>query len=317
MSGAPRVRVSIYPFGSQAEEMLRSAGCEVLMNPYQRRLRPEEVQGFVRDADAVIAGTEPYSRATLESAEQLKLISRVGVGLDSIDFEAACVRNIVVAYTPDAPTQAVAELTIGLILNLARGIVQAHGSVLKNEWLVHRGTLLQGKTLGILGLGRVGRCVARLATALSMRVIAFDVVVSSPSQDDAALQMVAMEELLSQSDFVSLHVPLTPSTRDLICARTLRLFKPGAFLINTSRGAVVNEEDLYEALRSGQLAGAALDVYRSEPYRGPLASLPNTILTCHMGSATHETRAQMEREAAAAVVDFFAGRQLARVAVAS
>jgi D-3-phosphoglycerate dehydrogenase / 2-oxoglutarate reductase len=278
-------------------EKLTASGLHVLLNPHRRRLQPNESIELMQDAHGLIAGTELLSDEILRKANGLKVISRCGVGLDNVDLEAARELGIEVLSTPLAPIEAVAELTLGLMIALARHVVEADRMVRQSTWKSLMGSLLEGKTLGIIGLGRVGKRLVELVQPLRMPILAYEPFPDSAFVNHHSIRLVSLKELLSRADVVSLHVPLTSETRYLIERQTLAMMKSSALLINTCRGEVVDEHALIDALEANRLAGAALDVYSDEPYHGPLAKNNKVILTAHMGSYAKETRVQMEREA--------------------
>jgi len=257
-------------------------------------LSEDELVERVRDVDVlVVRSRTKVTRRVVEAARRLKAVMRAGVGVDNIDLEAARERGVVVVNTPGAPAESVAELTMAFALCLARRIPLLDRSMKEGRWL--KGTVgveLRGRTMGIIGLGSVGSIVARLAKAFGMRVVAYDPYVPRERAEELGVELLSLEELLSTSDFVTIHVPLTPETRGMIGRREISLMKDGAFLINTSRGEVVDEEALYEALTTGKLAGAALDVYQREPPPPdhPLIKLDNVICTPHIGGSTGEAQ---------------------------
>ncbi|MBI1826705.1 MAG: hydroxyacid dehydrogenase [Planctomycetes bacterium] len=253
----------------------------------------------ISDFDALLVRTyTQVSRKVIEAGKRLKVIGRGGVGLENIDVEAAQERNIQVVYTPAASTEAVADLAIGMIIDIVRGIT-------RGDSLVRTGRFGEGRagkpacelselTLGIVGLGRIGRAIARRARhGFGMTIIFHDIVM--PGWLDFSAQAVSADELYSRSDVVSLNVPLTPLTRGMINAKTLGMFKPSAYLVNTSRGGVVDPEALAKSLHSGQIAGVALDVFDPEPLPAghPLLTAPNTIFTPHIGSRTRRSQSAM------------------------
>jgi D-3-phosphoglycerate dehydrogenase len=295
-----KVLVSTSTFGEFDETPLRKLkqnGFEVVVNPYGRKLQPQESIGLMRDIDGIIAGTEPLNSDILKRANRLKVISRLGVGLDNVDLIAAKQLGIHVASTPAAPTEAVAELTLGLMIVLARRVVEADHAIRNGSWKPLMGVLLTGKTLGIVGLGRIGKRVAELAQPLSMSILAYEPFADGPFVTKYQIGLVSLSELFSQADIVSLHIPLLPETRGLVSRELFALMKPTALLINTCRGEVVDEAALLQAVESNRLAGAALDVYNEEPYRGPMKQNSRIILSAHMGSYAKEARIQMEHEA--------------------
>lgn len=277
--------------------LLESNRFEVVLNPYKRKLKPEEVVALAKDCVGIIAGTEPLTEEVLRQLPRLKAISRCGTGLDNVDVEAAKKRGIAVRTTPDAPTQAVAELAIALVLSMLRQINFMDKQVRSGAWSKEMGRLLSGKTVGIIGLGRIGRRVAELLRPFGVKILG-----SEPKSDrkwvkENKVRLTSLEELLRESDVVTLHIPYTKENRNLINAKRLKIMKRGAILINTSRGGLVDEGVLYQALKAGHLGGAALDAMVTEPYHGPLKGLDNVILTPHVGSYALEARVQMEIEA--------------------
>lgn len=314
----PKIVISTSSFNVGASSALRAlvaAGCEIVMNPHNRRLTASEAIDLLRDPDVVgmIAGTEPLSRATLEQAGALKVISRCGIGMDNVDLGAAKALGIEVLNTPDAPTDAVAELTLGLILAALRRIGEADRNMRAGVWRPLMGRLLAARTLGILGYGRIGRRVATLAQAFGARVLACDVCEFEPAP---RVERTSLDDLLTACDIVTLHMPSAPRKEAVITKEKLALMKRGAILVNTSRGDLVDEVALAEALSSGHLAGAALDTYAVEPYSGPLTTLAQVTLTAHMGSYAEEARATMEEEAARNLLRALTARRLVGVAPA-
>jgi D-3-phosphoglycerate dehydrogenase len=278
--------------------LLRSNGFRVILNPFKRKLKQEEIVKLARDCVGIIAGTEPLTKEVLERLPKLKAISRCGAGMDNIDLEVARERGIAVQGTPDAPTQAVAELTIALILNLLRQISFMDKKVHEGAWIKKMGQLLSGKTVGIIGLGRIGRRVAELLKPFGVTILASELKPDREWAGKHGIHLTSLEELLKKSDVVTLHIPYTKQNRNLINAEKLKTMRKGAILINTSRGGLINEEALYRFLKNGWLAGAALDTMEQEPYLGPLSELENVTLTPHIGSYALEARVRMETEAA-------------------
>lgn len=295
-----KVLISTSSFGQydpRPLELLKSSGFEAVLNPYGRRLKAEEVVELAKDCHGIIAGTEPLTIEVLKQLPLLKAISRVGVGLENIDMEAAEQRGIAVKSTPHVPTQAVAELTLGLILNVMRKINSMDREIRNGKWNKEMGLLLSGKTVGIIGLGRIGKRVAELLRPFNVKILA-----SEPEPDkkwvkENRVRLTSLEELLGGSDIVTLHIPYTEQTRNLINAKRLKIMKRGAILINTSRGGLVDEDALYRALKNEHLGGAALDTFEKEPYMGALTKLENVVLTPHVGSYAIEARIRMETEA--------------------
>jgi D-3-phosphoglycerate dehydrogenase len=268
-------------------ELQRQVG-EVIVNQTGRPLTSTEVAGLLPGCDGYIAGLDVIDRTALQAADRLQVIARYGVGLDNVDLKAAGEKKIVVTYTPGANSVSVAELTLGLMLALARRIPQSVQTTRSGEWLRLGGVSLEGKTIGLLGLGAIGKQVARRLVGFDCRILAFDPIQDTAFAHAHRVELVPLDELLSQADFISLHLPLLTETRALVNAAFLAQMKPGAFLINTARGELIDEPALVEALRSGHLGGAALDVFAQEPpgKDNPLLSLPDVIVTPHSGSHT-------------------------------
>lgn len=272
-------------------EFCERAGYAVTFNPYGRKLKPDEVVKVAGEAVGIIAGTETISADMLSGLPRLKVISRCGVGMENVDLEAARRHGIMVFNTPDAPTEAVAELAIGLILNLLRKTSRMDRAVRSGVWEKLMGNLLSGKHVGIIGFGRIGKRVAELLTAFGCEVIYYDPFIKEKSP---GFKSVSMAELLKTSDIVTVHA----STKETILRGSeISSMKKGGWLVNISRGEAVDEDALYSALKSGHLAGAAMDVFKEEPYKGPLIELNNVVLTPHVGSYAKESRVQMEKQA--------------------
>jgi D-3-phosphoglycerate dehydrogenase len=296
--------ISTSPFASVDShpiDLLRNEGIEVVENPFGRWPTEPELCALIGDVDLFIAGTEPITERVLAAAPRLRLISRVGIGLDNVDLSAARRRGIVVSYTPDAPAPAVAELTIGLMLSLLRQVHAADRLVRAGGWHRFMGRRLAESTVGIVGVGRVGRRVVHLLSAFGARILANDL---TPAPDITNVTWVEKDALYASADVISLHLPLTPRTVNLIAAAEIGRLKPDALLINTSRGGIVNEADLAAALRAGRIAGAAIDVFTHEPYSGELAGVDRCLVTCHMGSMSIDCRRRMELEAVENVLHF-------------
>src|SRR3989441_9231648 len=308
-----RVLITTVPFGEVDRRplaLLEAADIDYVINPIGRRLRTEELADMIGDIDVLIAGTEPITAAVMDGENRLRLISRVGIGLDSVDLPAARERDILVSYTPDAPAPAVAEMTMGMILSLLRSLAQADRAMRGGVWHRIVGRRLSELTVGVIGVGRVGKRLIRHLQGFAPRILANDL---APDLEFGAIHQVRWvekETLYKEADIITLHLPLTPLTRNLITRRELDMMKPDAVFINTSRGGMVNEHDLAQALKQGRLAGAALDVFGQEPYSGELVTVENCLLTCHMGSMARDCRAQMELEATEEAVRFFKGEPL-------
>jgi D-3-phosphoglycerate dehydrogenase / 2-oxoglutarate reductase len=266
-------------------------------NSIGRKLLPEEIVELAYNAEGIIAGTEIYSEDVINKLPNLKVISRLGVGLDNIDLKIADEKGIKVFIT-NSPAPAVAELILGLMLDVSRLISYHNQNLKEGKWEKKMGSLLRCKTLGIIGLGTVGKALIRLVQGFDFIVLAYDQVKDEKFQREYNVQYTELNTLLKESDIVSLNINLTDQTKYLINKTRLKLMKSDSVLINTSRGEIVDELALYTALKNGKLAGAGLDVFVQEPYSGLLTELENVVLTPHIGSYAKEVRVQMEIEAA-------------------
>lgn len=302
-----KVFISSTSFGAVSSEpldLLQKSGLEIARNQLGRRITPDELAEHITGTDYLIAGMEPITAKILDAAPNLKLISRIGVGLDNIPFEEIKRRGIRIAYTPNAPTQAVVELVIGKMLCLARTIHDANTNMHSGKWNKHMGNLISGKTVGIIGVGRIGKTLVKCLAPFDVNLLGNDIKVDKEFFKKHNVHSVSKAELFAKSDFISLNLSSTPAAKHLINEQTLGLMKPSAYLINTARGVLINETDLHNALVSGRIRGAALDVFEQEPYKGVLTALPNVLLTCHMGAATQESRLAMELGAVEEVLLF-------------
>lgn len=306
-------QITTFPYGTHDPmplKLLAEAGFEVRPSPHGRKHTSAETAELLGDVDVLIAGTEPLTPEVLQRGlPRLKHIAKVGVGLDGVDIEFCKANNIAVSYTPDAPARSVVEQVFGILISLSRGFVRAHEGLRKGEWHRLSGPLWDGKTLGIIGCGRIGKQVAEIARAFRMDVLAHDIVEDGPWARTHGVRYVSMEKLLEESLGVTLHVPLDDSTRNLISTRELKLMRKDAWLLNTCRGPVVDELALVHALKTNEIAGAAIDVYPKEPYQGELAELPNVFLTAHQGSCSYDGRYQMEVGAAENAIAYAQGKR--------
>jgi D-3-phosphoglycerate dehydrogenase len=271
------------------------SGWSIARNPHGRKMTEDEVLGLLRTsgAEAMIAGVEPLTRRVFESNPQLRMISRCGSGVDQVDTEAARSAGIAVFRTPETPAEAVAELTISLAIAVLRRIGEADRLIRSGEWQALMGRSYGRSRVGIVGLGHVGSRVAEVSAVLGAEVGYTDSFV-----DDAAYRRFDdLQQLAKWTDVLTVHLPLDEDTHHAVNAETLDALGRDGIVVNTARGGLVDEQALYEALVEGRIAGAALDVFESEPYAGPLATLPNVMLTCHMGSYARQVRAAMESEA--------------------
>jgi D-3-phosphoglycerate dehydrogenase / 2-oxoglutarate reductase len=282
-----------------------------VINPLGRKLTEDETAEILKDYDILIAGTERITAKVMDNAPRLKLISRVGIGLDNIDLLHARELGINVSYTPDAPAPAVAELTIGHILSACRSIPLADRKLRAGIWQRIMGQRLSNQVIGIIGTGRIGSRVLKHLQGFSpKRILVNDIQPDHNLYDLFHAELVSKEVIYRESDIITLHVPLTPQTSPLIAKRELELMKPNMFLINTARGGIINEKDLFDALKNGEIGAAAIDVFDTEPYGGELLTLDNCYLTCHMGSCTTDCRFEMEKLATEEAVRFIREERL-------
>ena len=256
-----------------------------------KELRGENLIKEIGEYDALMVRSATKVTAdVIKAGKNLKVIGRAGIGVDNIDIEEASKHGIYVVNSPGGSTRSVAELSIALMFALARKITRADASMKNGEWAKKKlkGIELQGKILGLIGSGRIAQEVAKIANCLGMHVLVYSPHCTPEKAKAMNAELKSMEEIFSMADFISLHVPLTNDTRHMINEALLRKMKPTSFLINVARGGVVDEEALYKLLKEGSIAGAAMDVYEQEPYKGKLSELDNIILTPHIGAATKE-----------------------------
>ncbi len=273
------------------------------LNPSGKRMQPEEVLRQGGNCIGLIAGVEPYTEETLNMMPNLRCISRVGVGIDSIDLDVCRTRDIAVLNTPDEPVLAVAELTLGMMLGLMRQLPRVNALTCARKWQRVPGNLLSGKTVGLIGLGRIGRKVAQMVNHFQTEVIAYDPVAQKEWAQKNGVSMVTFETLLQRADIVSIHA--SGGNNKLVIGKDeLARMKKGAWLINVARGEMVDDIALSQALDSGQISGAGLDVFPLEPYTGPLCDNERVILTPHQATLNYETRVDMEVHAVRNIVEY-------------
>jgi D-3-phosphoglycerate dehydrogenase len=310
----PKVLITTVPFGDKDRlplDLLENEGIEYLINPFNKKITEDQLIDILADFDVIIAGTEPITEKVMENANNLKLISRVGIGLDSVDLLAAQKRGIKVSYTPDAPAPAVSELTLGLILCLLRSVHVSNSQIHQGNWYRYFGRRLEEVTVGIIGVGRIGTRVIKLLKGFNTsKILVNDILPNRELDSEFKLEWVSKENIYKEADIISLHIPLTHLTKGLINKEHLLSMKSDAIIINTSRGGIIFEKDLYEVMQSGHLSGAAIDVFENEPYDGPLKEIERCLLTAHMGSMSVDCRSRMEIEATAEAVRFVMGDPL-------
>ncbi len=278
-------------------ELLKNKGYNIINNPYGRKLTEDEVIEFASDCIGIIAGVEPLTARVMDALPKLKCISRVGVGMDSVDLVHAKQKGIIVVNTPDGPTRSVAELTLGMTLSLLRKIPQADADIKNKRWIKQTGNLLFEKQIGIIGLGRIGRMVAELFRGIGNSVMGYDLYPDEKWAKEKGVNLKSFDEVIAKSDILTLHIPAKNDNSPVIGFNEIEKMKSNSFLINLARGGIVDETALYDALLSKKLAGAAIDVFSIEPYEGPLCELKNVVLTPHIGSYAKEGKLQMEIDA--------------------
>ncbi|MDC0470425.1 phosphoglycerate dehydrogenase [Candidatus Pseudothioglobus singularis] len=312
-----KVLITTVPFGEKDRlplELLEGGNIKYVINPYNKKLTESELIELVSDFDVIIAGTEQISDKVMDRSGNLKFISRVGIGLDSVDLLSAKKRGIKVSYTPDAPSPAVAELTIGMMLMLLRSVHVSNSRMHSGQWHRFFGKRLSSITIGIIGVGRVGTAVLRHLKGFdSPKILVNDVVIRDELSEKFDIEWTNKEEIYKQAEIISLHLPLTNNTKNMIKKEHLLKMKSDAIIINTSRGGIINEMDLYEVMKSGHLSGAAIDTFEQEPYNGPLKEIERCLLTSHMGSMSVDCRVRMEIEATKEAIRFITGKNLESV----
>ncbi len=295
---------SVHP---SALDVFKAAGDQIRVTAGGQMTRAEVIAALP-DADAlIIRSATKVDAELLGHAAKLKAIARAGVGVDNVDVKTASTQDIVVMNTPEGNTIATAEETFALMLALARHIPQAHGSMREGKWdrKSYMGVELRGKTLGVVGFGRIGRAVAKRAQAFEMTVIAYDPYIPSDLAADLGVELVSLDDIYRRADFITLHTVLNDETREMIRAENIAKMKPGVRIVNAARGALVNEAELAEAIKSGRVAGAAMDVYSVEPPPPdhPLVGLPGVIHTPHLAASTEEAQVAVAVEAAHLIVN--------------
>jgi len=300
-------------FGFYVQEpvdYLKQHGCEVELVPQGKKLTEDELVECASRVNAMIVGVEKITQRVIEGGKNLKVIAKHGAGVDNIDMATATAKGIVVTSAPGANSDAVADLTFGLFLAAARQIPTADRLVKGGEWPRIVGTAVNRKTLGIIGVGQIGKKVAKRARGFDMEVLVYDVVKDEAFAAEFGATYVALDEVLTKADFISIHVPLIDATRNLIGAREFGLMKETAFLVNVARGGVVDEKALFDALQEKRIAGAAADVFTQEPAKGnPLLTLDNLIATPHMGMYTREALIDTGMICVRNIVDALEGRK--------
>jgi D-3-phosphoglycerate dehydrogenase len=290
-------------------EKLRSFADSLVFNPSGKPLSEDELIPLLDGCEGCVAGLDHYTAKVMENAPTLKVISRYGAGVDRVDMAAAKARNVVVCNTPGANSQAVADLTFALLLCVARKVSVLDQKTREGQWPRSTGIELYGKTIGVLGLGAIGRAVAKRAGGFSMKVMAYDPLMNKEYAEANGIVPADFDTVTREADFLCLHLPLTDETRHVISADVMKAMKKGAIIVNTARGGLIDEAAAYELLASGHLGGIGLDVYETEPpQQSPLFKLENIVLTPHTASHTAEATAAMAEMSVKNLIDVLSGK---------
>ncbi|MDO8571550.1 MAG: NAD(P)-dependent oxidoreductase [bacterium] len=302
-----KILVALSTFGEYGEKpirLLEESGFFYLINPLKKRLVKEEIIAMGKDCEGIIAGVEPYDEDALNHLSKLRCISRCGVGIENIALQKAREMGITVLNTPDVVVQPVVELTIAMIFDLLRKI-SYHTALMKvRRWEKKAGHLLMGRKIGIIGLGRIGKRVAEVLKIFGAHVSGYDPFPDKQWANTNGIEIFSCEQIIRESDILSLHLSVIPGSPFRLGEQEIQSMKKGAMIVNVARGEFIDEDALYTALRDGHLAGAALDVFPEEPYRGKLCELDNVVLTPHCATLTEESRLQMEVESTANLIEF-------------
>lgn len=306
--GKNKVLISSRSFGrinSGATQLLKDNGFIPVVNPKGEKLNENQILELIDDeVVGIIAGTEQITKKVIEKSSNLQVISRYGVGIDNVDVDFAKEKNISVINTADAPSLAVAELTLSLTLHLLKRIGVCDRRLRQNTWKGEVGNLLTGKTFGIVGLGRIGKKVVELLEPFHVQIFAYDPHPDNNFISKKDITLTDLDKLISSSDIISLHLPLNNETRYIISKKELSKMKENIIIINTARGGLINEDDLYNALKANSIGGAGIDVFEHEPQTNNLEEFENVVLTPHIATMTEETRKQMEIEAVENIIRY-------------
>ena len=296
-----KIFISTSSFGeysSQPINLLESNGFTLELNKKRQKLDKNECLKFYHQYDGIIAGTELFDKEVLESAKKLKVISRVGVGIDNIDLKYSSKKGIKIFKSKTPPSLAVSELVLGLIIDLLRKVSLQNNQLKSGNWNKLMGSLLSGKTLGIIGFGNIGKSLIKITQGFNLDYLVFDIIKDKKFSGLKNLNYCGLNDLLKNSDIISIHLSMAKDNHEIISKEEFDLMKRDAILINTSRGEIIDEKALLYALSNKMIGGVGLDVYQNEPYYGPIKKFDNVILTPHIGSYAKEIRIAMEMEAA-------------------
>lgn len=300
--------------GGPALELLQSFSEDLVFNPQGKPLSEDELIPLLSGCKGYIAGLDFVTRKVMENSPDLKVISRYGAGVDRVDLDAAKEKGIVVCNTPGVNANAVADLSFALLLCIARKVPFLDKQTREGQWLRSTGFELYKKTIGIIGLGAVGKATAKRASGFSMKIMAYDPFINREYAQANGITIATFDEVIKEADFIFLHLPLTDRTRSIIGAETMRTMKKGAVIINTARGGLIDEDAAYELLKSGHLGGLGLDVFEAEPPgSSPLFTLDNVVITPHTGAHTAEATAAMAEVSVKNLIDVLSGKDCPNV----
>ena len=309
-----KILITTIPFGDPQPkplEMLKNAGIEYTINPFKRKITEDDLKKIISEYDGLIAGTEIISKEVIDLAEKLKIIARVGVGTDGVDLNYAKDKNIKVTYTPDAPGPAIAELTVGFMYSLLRSTHSSNIQIREGKWNRSIGRSFSDMTIGVIGAGRVGSKVIDLIDKIGCKnLIVSDVYHNESLREQYGFDWATKQEVFEQADIITFHVPLTADANGMVKKEQLLSMKADVLIINTARGGIIDENDLYDVMQTGHIGGVAIDVFEQEPYSGPLINIDRCLLTPHIGSASRECRAKMELESVQEIIRFFSNQEL-------
>ena len=281
------------------------------INPFNRKITESDLKEIITDYDGLIAGTETISKQVLDLAPKLKIIARVGVGTDGVDLNYAKNKDIKITYTPDAPGPAIAELAIGFMYSLLRSTHTANLQIRNGKWNRSIGRSFSDMTIGVIGAGRVGSKVIDLINKIGCKkLLVSDVYHNETLREQYGFEWASKEKVFNESDIITFHVPLTADAKGMVKKEQLLSMKQDVLIINTARGGIIDEDDLYSIMQTGHIGGVAIDVFDQEPYSGPLINIDRCLLTPHIGSASRECRAKMELESVEEIIRFFKNEEL-------
>jgi len=302
------ILITTSSFGKEDKEpliLLQNQGYNVQLNPFGRQLTIEESKSLLPKMDGIIAGTEKLNQESLSSANDLRYIVRLGTGMDNVDFHTTNMKNIVVENTPNAHVDGVAELALSGILNSLRGISFSDRKIRQGEWAKPMGALLRGKSIGLIGMGKIAKRLIQLLQPFDCSILAYDPFFDEQFAQEFKVKNSSLDEIYRLSDIISLHLPYSNENKNVIDSIALAKMKKDVLIVNTSRGGLINEVELFQFLTENKNAKAYLDTFETEPYNGELKNLDNILMTGHIGTYAKEVRKIMELEAAQKLINYF------------